>query len=202
MDPVDPLSGTPGPVPDVPPRPGPPSPGADWRDAALCRSDRSPDRWVDLPPVRIHGKNNPVYPARKRTLAKICAACPVADHCLWAALDTDVRGVFAGTDEYDRADLRDRLGLPHPEPEPSPETPEDARMLAARFTANRLALRGLTNTEIAAHLHVTTMTVSRLLNDPTEAPPARPPRRPTRRPTQSADEAPARAPAPASATAP
>lgn len=139
--------------PDVDPR---------WHLRAACRRDPRPDRWVDLPPVRVGGVNNPNYDTRLAELRQLCGLCPVRAHCLWDALDHSVRGVFAGTDEYERADLRDLLGLPTP-PSTAAENEEDARMLRQQFEALRLARRGYTNTQIALTLGVSAMTVSRLV---------------------------------------
>jgi hypothetical protein len=142
--------------------PARPARDGDWRDAAACADEPHPDRWVDLPPVRVRGKNNPDYDARVAELRQTCATCPVFDHCLWEALDMNVRGVFAGMDEFDRADVRDLLNLPTPPMIPPPENDEDARLIEQQFAALRLARKGYTNTEIADELHVSPMTVSRL----------------------------------------
>lgn len=133
-----------------------------WQEHAACRDDTDPNRWVDLPPVRIRGKNNHAYDARLNELAATCQACPVRAQCLWTALGMNVRGVFAGTDEYDRADLREELDLPTPPRIPAPENAEDARLIDQQFAALRLARRGYTNTEIAETLDVSPMSVSRL----------------------------------------
>jgi hypothetical protein len=133
-----------------------------WRTEASCANDEQPDRWVDLPDIRVRGKNNPAYDTHVEELSKTCQTCPVFDQCLWSALDMDVRGIFAGTDEYDRADIRDQNDLVAPPRIPAPENDEDARVLEQSFTALRLARRGLSNIEIAEALEVSTMTVSRL----------------------------------------
>lgn len=135
----------------------------DWRIFAVCADDEDPDRWVDLPPVRIHGRNNPSYDAHVADLAAVCNTCPVMDTCLGKSLAMNVRGVFAGHDEFDRADMREVLGLPTPPMMPPPETEDDARLMDQQFTALRLARHDLTNKQIAAELGVSTMTVSRLL---------------------------------------
>lgn len=133
-----------------------------WRKDAACIDDPNPNRWVDLPPVRIRGVNNPAYDEALTELAATCAACPVAAHCLWESLDMNVRGVFAGTDEFERADLREQLNLPTPPRFPLPENDEDARLVEQHFTVLRLARRGMSNTEISALLDVSPMTVSRM----------------------------------------
>lgn len=135
----------------------------DWRSYAVCATDAEPDRWVDLPPVRIHGRNNPAYDEHVNALAAVCSTCPVMDTCLGNSLAMNVRGVFAGHDEYDRADMREALGLPVPPLMPPPETEDDVRLIEQQFTALRLARRNMSNKQIAAELGVSTMTVSRLL---------------------------------------
>ena len=134
----------------------------DWRKRAVCANDPDADRWVDLPQVVIKGRLNPAYDQRLTELAAVCSGCPVADTCLGEALAMNVRGVFAGTDEFERADLRESLGLPTPPPVPAPETEDDARLMDQQFEALRLARRNLSNKQIAAELGVSTMTVSRL----------------------------------------
>lgn len=140
-----------------------PSMDDDWRTFAACKDDPEADRWVDLPPVRIHGRNNPAYDAHVADLAAVCSTCPVMDTCLGNSLAMNVRGVFAGHDEYDRAEMRESLGLPVPPLMPPPETEDDARLIEQQFTALRLARRNMSNKQIAAALGVSTMTVSRLL---------------------------------------
>jgi hypothetical protein len=135
----------------------------EWRDFALCKDDPEPDRWVDLPQVVIKGRLNPEYDERVAELSAICSTCPVMATCLGESLGMNVRGVFAGQDEFDRADIRESLGLPTPPLVPAPETDDDARLIEQQFTAQRLARRGLSNKQIAAALAVSTMTVSRLL---------------------------------------
>lgn len=144
------------------PVPARPAPLPQWRKRATCTDDPSPDRWVDLPDIRVRGNNNPDYDAHLQTLAQVCDTCPVRDHCLWESLTMNVRGVFAGTDEFDRADLRETLGLPTPPRMPAPENDEDARLIEQQFTALRLARKNYTNNEIAEALGVSAMTVSRL----------------------------------------
>lgn len=134
----------------------------DWRDLAVCKDDPEPDRWVDLPQVVIKGRLNPDYDERLNELAAVCNTCPVAAICLGESLGLNVRGVFAGHDEFDRADMRESLGLPTPPMVPAPETDDDARLIEQQFTAQRLARRGMSNKQIAAELGVSTMTVSRL----------------------------------------
>lgn len=134
----------------------------DWRTQAVCKDDPEPDRWVDLPQVVIKGHLNPAYDAHVAELAAVCSTCTVRDACLGEALAMNVRGVFAGEDEFDRADIRESLGLPTPPMMPPPETDDDARLIEQQFTALRLARRGLNNKQIAATLGVSTMTVSRL----------------------------------------
>lgn len=151
----------------------------EWRAFAVCATDENPDRWVDLPPVRIKGKNNPDYDTHLKELSAVCGGCQVADQCLGTALAMNVRGVFAGTDEYERADLREALGLPTPPMIPIPESEDDARLVEQQFTALRLARRGLSNKEIAAEMDVSAMTVSRLT-----ASEERPAKRRTRRTKQ------------------
>lgn len=140
---------------------------ASWRTKATCASDPTPSRWVDLPPVRIAGRNNPAYDETLAELKSVCATCPVAVDCLRDAIREDVRGVFAGTDEYERADLRDRFDLPSPAPlvRDSDDCEGDTALSARRFTALRLARRGLSNTEIATEMGVSSMTISRLTSD-------------------------------------
>lgn len=135
-----------------------------WPDRALCATDPNPDRWVDLPPIRVRGRANPDYDKHLADLKHICGMCEVARECLSSALRVDVRGVFAGTDEYERADLREEFGLLDPEPVTHLDTDEDARQMTQRFTALRLARRGLSNAEIALELGVSTMTVSRIMS--------------------------------------
>lgn len=129
-----------------------------WRKFAACASDLDPDRWVDLPPVRVHGRNNPDYDLHKEQLAAMCADCPVRPACQAYANQTGVCGVFAGEDEYDRAEAREHNQLPLL---PNEDTPQ--------FTALRLARRGLSNTQIAHALNVSTMTVSRFTREDTAA---------------------------------
>lgn len=150
-----------------------------WRPFAVCATDQNPDRWVDLPPVRVKGKNNPDYDTHLKELSAVCGGCPVANQCLGNALAMNVRGVFAGTDEYERADLREALDLPTPPMIPVPESEDDARLVEQQFTALRLARRNLTNKQIAAEMGVSAMTVSRLT-----ASEERPAKRRTRRTTK------------------
>lgn len=135
---------------------------ANWREQALCAADPNPDRWVDLPAVRVRGKNNPNYDALLTELTATCDECPVRALCLNEALPSNAKGVFAGTDEYKRADMREELGMVEPDPLIEPENEEDARVMAQQFNALRLARRGLSNQEIASELGVSAMTVSRL----------------------------------------
>lgn len=134
-----------------------------WRERAACKDDPQPDRWVDLPTVRIHGKNNPAYDTHLNELTAVCDTCPVRVECLAEALTSNVRGVFAGTDEYMRADLREDTDLPAPPLMPPPENDEDARLIEQQFTALRFARKGYSNNQIARMLNVSAMTVSRLL---------------------------------------
>lgn len=158
------VGGIPRLLPDLPDRP---TPDPDYRDRGACANDANPDRWLDLPPIRIRGKDNPAYDQAVAELATVCATCPVYDACLWDALTYDVLGVFAGTDEFTRADLRDLHGLPAPVRLDFDEDPEDARMREQRFTARRLARTGMPNTIIAATMGVSAMSVSRFLDERT-----------------------------------
>lgn len=137
-----------------------------WRAGAECRTDPDPDRWVELPPIRLHGRTNPAYDQHLGELKQICAACPVKGMCLREAIRLDVEGVFAGTDEYERADLRETYGIPEPPLFPLPENDSDERLMRQRFEMRRLARRGMPNKAIAAAFGVSTMTVSRFTTDP------------------------------------
>lgn len=150
------------PVPDLPPRP---APDPDYRTRGACAHDPRPDRWIDLPPIRIRGKDNPAYDAAVADLADVCGTCPVRAECLWDALAYDVAGIFGGTDEYQRADLRDRHGLPAPTRLAVTEGEDDERMRDQRFTARRHARHGLSNIEIATVMGVSAMSISRLLDE-------------------------------------
>ncbi len=140
-----------------------------WRRRSACATDPNPDRWVDMPPVSIRGRNNPAYDARLRELKDLCQACPVRGLCLREAIRTDVIGVFGGTDEFERADLRERFGVPQPPLMPFPETETDERLQRQRFEIQRLKRARKSNAEIADALGVTPMTVSRFLADPDAA---------------------------------
>lgn len=149
-------------LPDLPPRP---AADPNYRNRGVCVSDARPDRWVDLPPIRVKGKDNPNYDTAVAALAAVCVTCPVYDACLWDALAYDVFGVFAGTDEYVRADLRDLHALPDPIRLHDDEDEEDQRMRDQRFSARRHARHGLSNIQIAAAMNVSPMSVSRFLDE-------------------------------------
>ena len=153
------------PVTDLPHLPPRPAADPNYRNRGTCATDPKPDRWVDLPPIRIKGKDNPDYDRAVADLAATCIACPVYDACLWDALAYDVFGVFAGTDEYTRADLRTLHELPDPIRLHDDEDEEDHRMRNQRFTARLHARHGLTNTQIAAAMNVSPMSVSRFLDE-------------------------------------
>lgn len=152
------------PLPDLPPKP---TPDPNYRDRGACANDTNPDRWLDLPPIRIRGKDNPDYDTAVTALAATCATCPVHDACLWDALTYDVLGVFAGTDEFIRADLRDLHHLPDPIRLDFEEDPDDIRMRELRFTARRHARTGMPNTVIAATMGMSAMSISRFLDERT-----------------------------------
>ena len=153
------------PVADLPVLPPRPAPDPDYRTRGVCVNDARPDRWVDLPPIRIKGKDNPAYDDAVADLSAVCVTCPVYDACLWDALAYDVFGVFAATDEYTRADLRDLHGLPDPIRLHDDEDEEDQRMRDQRFTARLHARHGLSNTQIAAAMNISPMSVSRFLDE-------------------------------------
>lgn len=144
------------------PRPTPNLVNEDWRDYAVCGQDTNPDRWVDLPPVRKRGKNNPAYDVAVNELTAVCNTCPVRDTCLAFGLASSMRGVVGGMDEYERADTREALGLPTPPMIPAAENDDDARLIEQQFTALRLARQGLTNRQIATTMGISAMSVSRL----------------------------------------
>lgn len=149
-------------LPPLPPRP---APDPNYRTRGACNGDPNPDRWLDLPPIRIRGKDNPDYDTAVAALADVCATCPVADACLWDALAYDVLGVFAGTDEFIRADLRTAHDLPAPIRLDFDSAPDDIRMREQRFTARRLARTGLSNIAIAEHMGVSAMSITRFLDE-------------------------------------
>lgn len=153
------------PVADLPTLPPRPTPDPDYRTRGACANDPRPDRWVDLPPIRIKGKDNPAYDTAVAALTTVCATCPVYDACLWDALAYDVYGVFAGTDEFTRADLRTLHALPDPIRLHDDEDDEDQRMRDQRFTARQHARHGLSNIQIAAAMGVSPMSVSRFLDE-------------------------------------
>jgi hypothetical protein len=145
-----------------------------WMQRGACASDPKPDRWIDLPPIRVRGKVNPAYQEKKAELDKACSTCPIQATCAWEALTTDVVGVWAGADEFDRRDLREGLGLPEPKPLTfSGETTERTDLDRQRFTARYLAAKtDLTLAAIAARMGVSPMTVTRILDerDPADVP--------------------------------
>lgn len=128
-----------------------------------CATDPNPDRWTDLPPVRIKGRTNPAYAQRKAELGKVCSTCPTQARCLSDALTFgllfDVQGIWSGTDEFDRHDLRNALELPDPAGEMS-----DTERL--HFRARYLAAKtDLTYAAIAKELGVSPMAVTRMLDE-------------------------------------
>jgi WhiB family redox-sensing transcriptional regulator len=67
----------------------------DWRDAAYCRDDPTPDLWHMTDRYGI---------AAARAM---CAKCPVASACLAEALaDPSLTGVWGGTTDEERKGLR------------------------------------------------------------------------------------------------
>lgn len=73
---------------------------SNWRHAALCR---------DQDPEIFHTVASPHTEAYAEYLAvakPVCRACPVRERCLDYALNSDVTGVWGGTDEHERAVLR------------------------------------------------------------------------------------------------
>jgi WhiB family redox-sensing transcriptional regulator len=70
--------------------------GDDWREYALC-TQTDPDDFHPLDGDR----------AAARRAKKVCAECPVRAECLTWALDHDERfGVWVGTTERERRDMR------------------------------------------------------------------------------------------------
>lgn len=96
-------------VANIPPRPASLDSGR-WRARAAC-SGTDPDQWVDLPAAFRNGRPNPAYAAAAHRLKMSCTGCPVRAHCLWTALDNDAEGVFGGTDDFDRDEIRAALNL-------------------------------------------------------------------------------------------
>lgn len=135
-----------------------------WRQRAVCAGSGL-SGWIDLPPIRVRGRDNPAYDIAKADKSAICMTCEVRDHCLWSALTTDVSGIFAATDEYDRADIRDLLDLPEPDPVTPPDSDEDQRLRTRNFAIRRGARTGQSNKELAAAFEVSVMTVTRALTD-------------------------------------
>lgn len=139
-----------------------------WPSRGRCATGERADSWTDLPPLRIKGQRNPAYAEHKAALARVCATCPVQAACLSDALGTDVVGYWAGTDEFDRHDLRQALDLPDPEPLrlgplPDADNPEADRL---RFQVRYLATKtDLTNNAIAKRVGVSPMTVTRILDE-------------------------------------
>ena len=143
--------------------------GPNRTDVGACANDPNPDRWVDLPPIRIRGRANPDYHERVEDLSRTCATCPIQSTCLYDALRVDVAGVWGGTDEFDRADMRETIGLPAPKrltfgALTVDVDPTDQDVL--RFQARRLAAKtDLTLAKIAEEMGVSPMTVTRLLDE-------------------------------------
>ena len=87
-----------------------PEPADTWRQHAACAT-ADPDLFYPT-----QGENH------KGTAAKaICATCPVADQCLEEALARPIHedfGVWGGTSEKQRREIRKRRGLIRVRPEP------------------------------------------------------------------------------------
>lgn len=148
-----------------------PTPSPEWERSGRCRDDISPDRWVDMPLLRVKGRDNPAYEQRLNDLRRTCHDCPVYQDCLATSLTCQVNGIWAGTDEYERADLREALALTTPMAltvsplDPDVEQPRGAVSQQTYFEMRRAARRGLSNTDIARQFTVSLMTVSRALAD-------------------------------------
>ncbi len=182
----------PAPLPEWLP-PTPPGGDGEWTRRAACQNDPDPDRWVDLPALRVRGHLNPAYPQRVEQLRATCRGCPVRAACAWRGLLHDLHGVWGGLDEFDRDRLRATLHLPPPAPVTAdPPDAEQQRMDQLRRAARHLARLNQSNQAIAAVLAVSTMTVVRLLDERDTAPPA-----PAAPPPAPASAVPARPTAPA-----
>lgn len=69
-----------------------------WRDRAACRHVPDDQRWIFWP-----GKGDARAVAAART---VCSSCPVADDCLAHAVAAVEHGVWAGTTDKDRRQMR------------------------------------------------------------------------------------------------
>lgn len=76
---------------------------SNWRHAAACRGHKDPELFFCISAPRM-----PAYKTQVAEAKAVCRTCPVIRECLEYALDKDVDGVYGGTDEYERAKIRDR----------------------------------------------------------------------------------------------
>lgn len=72
---------------------------ANWSKRAACR-DADPELF--FPVSKVDAKNQDQI----RRAKKICARCPVRKECLQEAMDSGAEGVFGGTTEQERRELR------------------------------------------------------------------------------------------------
>ena len=72
-----------------------------WVERGLCRTHPDPEMWFP----RRHD-NGTAFRAKA-----ICAQCPVRDTCLYEALSVDdTYGIWGGSDEDDRSNIRRKTG--------------------------------------------------------------------------------------------
>ena len=72
-----------------------------WRDKAACR-DLAPDLFFPI------GETGPAV-AHAAQAKAVCCSCPVVEHCLEFAVRTNQEyGIWGGTDEEERRQLRRR----------------------------------------------------------------------------------------------
>lgn len=76
--------------------------GTDWRDRAACR-DADPDLFF---PIGTSGPSLHQIDEAKR----ICRTCPVCGPCLRWAVDSGSAGVWGGTTDDERRNIRSNLG--------------------------------------------------------------------------------------------
>ena len=76
-----------------------------WRDAAACRGT-DPETFFATAPPSAH-RHDREEAARDRESAKrVCRVCPVAADCLEWAIEHYEYGIWGGTDEDDRKEMR------------------------------------------------------------------------------------------------
>lgn len=77
-----------------------------------CKND--PELFFPELPARPKAEDKRYYSIAVATAKAVCNECPFIDACLQYALHNDVMGIWGGTNDSDRNEIRKRKKIPPP----------------------------------------------------------------------------------------